>query len=451
MSLVLDDPIVTALRSELRGQVIGPDDPEYELARRVHNGMIDKHPALIARCSGVADVQLALAFGLEHDLPIAVRGGGHNVAGKAVVTDGLVIELSRMKGIWVDPVDRLARAQAGLTWGEFDRETQLYGLATTGGAISSTGIAGLTLGGGIGWLQRKYGLTCDNLVSAEVVTADGRLLTAHEDDNPDLFWGLRGGGGNFGIVTSFEYRLHPVGEVVAGPIIHPFSAAREVFDFYREFSVAAPDDLFCEFGLGPLPDGGRAVFLFFFYDGPADEAEKVLAPARAFGRPLEDLVAPLTYCEAQQAFDAEFPFGLLNYWKSSNVSELSDGAIATMIEYMERAPSASPMVILDQFGGAVARVPSDATAFGHRDAAYDLIIAAIWSDPAEQDDHVEWAKSFWDAMQPYSTGEVYVNYLSDEGDERVRSAYGHHWDRLVELKRRYDPDNVFHSNQNIAP
>jgi FAD/FMN-containing dehydrogenase len=451
MTTVLDDPVVGSLRADFRGQLIGPEDPEYELARRVHNGMVDRHPAVIARCTGVADVQAALAFGLENDLPIAVRGGGHNVAGKAVVTDGLVIDLSPMKGMWVDPVDRLARAQAGLTWGEFDRETQVYGLATTGGAISTTGIAGLTLGGGIGWLQRRHGLTCDNLVSADVITADGRLLTANDVDNPDLFWGLRGGGGNFGIVTSFEYRLHPVGEVVAGPILHPFSAARDVFAFYREFAESAPDDLFCEFGLGPTPDGGRAVFLFFFYNGPAAEAEEVLAPARAFGNPIEDMVGPMSYCQAQQAFDADFPFGLLNYWKSSNVAELSDGTIETIVSFMERAPSSAPLVLIDQFGGAVARVPSDATAFGHRDAAYDLIIAAIWSDHGEQDDHIEWAKSFWEAMQPHSTGDVYVNYLSDEGEERVRSAYGHHWERLVELKRTYDPQNVFRANQNIAP
>lgn len=448
---VLEESVLGGLRTALKGQVIAPGDADYDTARRIHNGMIDKRPALIVRCTGVADVMAALAFGLEHDLPIAVRGGGHNVAGKAVIDDGLVIDLSGMKGMRVDPVNRIAHAQAGLTWGEFDRETQAFGLATTGGAVSSTGIAGLTLGGGIGWLQRQHGLACDNLLSADIVTADGRFVTASATENADLFWGLRGGGGNFGIVTSFEYRLHPVGPVVAGPIIHPFSAAKEAFDFYRDFSQSAPDELFCEFGLGALPDGQRAVFLFLFYNGPAGEAEKVVAPARAFGSPLEDLLGPLTYCQAQQSFDADFPFGLLNYWKSSNIRELSDDAIETMVSFMESAPSMSPMVAIDQFGGAVARVPNDATAFGHRDAAYDLIIAAIWSEESKQDAHVEWAKSFWEAMQPYASSDVYVNYLSDEGDGRVRAAYGHHYERLVELKRKYDPENVFRSNQNIQP
>ena len=452
MPRVLDEPVLDALRSELRGLVIGPADPDYEAARRVHNGMIDKRPAVIARCSGVADVLAALQFGLAHDLPIAVRGGGHNVAGKAVVDDGIVIDLSPMKGIRLDPTNRIVRAQAGLTWGEFDRETQVFGLATTGGAISTTGIAGLTLGGGIGWLQRKHGLACDNLLSADVITADGRILTASETENPDLFWGLRGGGGNFGIVTSFEYRLHPVGQVLGGPVLYPFSAAKEAFTFYRDFAESAPDELFCEFALAALPDGQRAVSLFMCYCGPVEVGEKVLAPLREFGNPIEDMLAPMTYCEIQQAFDADFPFGLKNYWKSSNIAELSDAAIGTMVEFMEAAPSLRPMVIIDQFGGAVARVPDDATAFGHRDAAFDLVIAAIWSDDAEQEAHVNWAKSFWEAMQPHSTESVYVNYLSDEGEARVQAAYGgSHFARLVELKRKYDPGTVFRNNQNIRP
>ena len=451
MTLVLEHSVLESLAGAFRGAVIGPDDPDYEAARKVHNGMIDKRPAVIARCTGVADVMAALQFGIEHGLPIAVRGGGHNVAGKAVCDDGLVIDLSPMKGIRVDPLKRVAHAQAGLTWGEFDRETQAFGLATTGGAVSTTGIAGLTLGGGIGWLQRQHGLTCDNLLSADVVTADGRFLTASVDDHPDLFWGLRGGGGNFGIVTSFEYRLHPVGQVIAGPVVYPFSAAKDVFGFYRDYSQSAPDELFAEFALACLPDGQRAVMIFVVYTGLPEKSDEVLGPVHEFGAPLENLIAPMSYCEVQQAYDADFPFGLLNYWKSSNIKELTDGAIDTMVAFMEAAPSTRPMVIIDQFGGAVARVPNDATAFGHRDAAYDLIIAAIWSEPGEQEAHVDWARRFFDAMQPYSTGDVYVNYLSDEGDERVRAAYGHHYTQLAELKRRYDPDNVFDSNQNIKP
>ena len=451
MTLVSDEPALDSLRTELRGAVLGPSDPGYETARKVHNGMIDRRPAVIARCAGVADVMAALQFGREHELQIAVRGGGHNVAGKAVCDDGIVIDLSPMKGMRVDPVKRVAHAQAGLTWGEFDRETQAFGLATTGGAVSTTGIAGLTLGGGIGWLQRKHGLTCDNLLSADVVTADGRFLTASETENADLFWGLRGGGGNFGIVTSFEYRLHPVGQVIAGPVAHPFGAARDAFRFYREYSQSAPDDVFCEFALGTLPDGQRAVFIFVCYEGPLKKGEEILRPVREFGSPLADMIEPMSYCDVQQAYDEDFPYGLLNYWKSSNINELSDDAIDTMVSYMEGAPSLRPMVIIDQFGGAVARVANDATAFGHRDAEYDLIIAAIWSEPHEQEAHIEWARKFWDAMQPYSTDDVYVNYLSEEGEDRVRAAYGHHYQRLVELKRRYDPDNIFRNNQNIKP
>jgi FAD/FMN-containing dehydrogenase len=444
--------VLDELRSELRGQVIGPADPDYETARRVHNGMIDKRPAVIARCSGVADVKAALQFGLEHDLPIAVRGGGHNVAGKAVVDDGIVIDLGGMKGMRVDSVNRVARAQAGLNWGEFDRETQAFGLATTGGAVSTTGISGLTLGGGIGWLQRLYGLACDNVLSVDVVTADGRLLTASESENPNLFWGLRGGGGNFGIATSFEYRLHPVGPMLAGPVFHPMSAAKDAFHFYRAFSQAAPDELFCEFGLGALPDGERGVFMFMVYAGPPEEGEKAIAPVREFGSPVQDLMGPVSYVEVQKMYDADFPWGLKNYWKSSNVAELSDEAIDTMVSFMGEAPSMAPAVIIDQFGGAVARVPDDATAFGHREAEYDLVIAAIWSEDAEQEAHIDWAKRFWEAMQPHSTDSVYVNYLSEEGEERVRNAYGEeHFARLVELKRKYDPDNVFRNNQNIRP
>jgi FAD/FMN-containing dehydrogenase len=452
MTDVLEQGILDPLRGTVRGAVIAPTDREYETARRVHNGMIDKRPAVIVRCSGVADVMTALDFGISHRLPVAIRGGGHNVAGKAVVDDGIVIDLGPMKGTRVDPTSRRAWAQGGLTWGEFDRETQAFGLATTGGAVSTTGIAGLTLGGGIGWLQRKHGLACDNLRSADVVTADGRFLTASPTDNADLFWGLRGGGGNFGVVTSFEYQLHPLGRVLGGAVLHPFSAVRDAFDFYRDFAQDAPDELFCEFGVGPLPDGQRGVFLFVCYSGPLDEGERILAPVHDFGHPVADLLQPMSYCELQQAFDEDFPFGLENYWKSSNLAQLSDDAIDTMIGFMEAAPSLAPIVIIDQFGGAVARVPADATAFGHRDAEYDLIIAAIWSGREEQEAHVEWARSFWDAMQPHSTESVYVNYLSEEGPERVRAAYGdEHWNRLVELKRKYDPQNVFRSNQNIDP
>jgi FAD/FMN-containing dehydrogenase len=447
----LEDGVLEELRSELRGQVIAPGDVDYDAARTLHNAMIDKRPAVITRCTGVADVKAALSFGLLHGLEIAIKGGGHNVGGKALCDDGLVIDLSGMKGIRVDPDRRTVRAEPGLTWGEFDRETQAFGLATTGGAVSSTGIAGLTLGGGIGWLQRKHGLACDNLISADVVTAEGGFLTASETENADLFWGLRGGGGNFGIVTSFEYRLHPVGPVVGGPLMYPLDAAREVFEFHREFSAAAPDDMFCEFGLGPLPDGEPGAFMFLFHAGPPEEGERALQAARDFREPLHDFLGVNSYCDVQRMFDEDLGPGLLNYWKSSDLSELPDGVIDTMLGFYERRPPGA-MVAIDQYGGAVARVPADATAFSHRHSAYDVIIIAIWSDPAQTQEHTEWARDLWTALQPYAENAVYVNYLGEEGEDRIRAAYGdEHFDRLVALKRKYDPGNVFRNNQNITP
>jgi FAD/FMN-containing dehydrogenase len=449
---VLDVSAVEELRSAMGGPVLGPEDPGYDAARTLHNAMIDKRPALIARCTGVADVQAALDFGLRHGLEIAVKGGGHNVGGKALCDGGLVIDLSIMKGLRVDPESRTVRAQAGVTWGEFDRETQVFGLATTGGAVSSTGIAGLTLGGGIGWLQRKFGLACDNLISADVVTPDGRFVVASEQENDDLFWGLRGGGGNFGIVTSFEYRLHPVGpQVLGGPMLYPLDAAREVFDFHREFSASAPDEMFCEFGLAPLPDGEPGAFLFLFHAGSPEEGERAVRKAREFRKPLESFLGPASYCEVQQMFDEDLRPGLHNYWKSSDLAELSDGVIETMLEFYGRRPPGA-MVVIDQYGGAVARVPDDATAFGHRHAAYDVIVATLWPEPEQTDEHVEWARALWDALQPYAEESVYVNYLGEEGEERVREAYGEeHYARLAALKRKYDPENILRNNQNIKP
>jgi FAD/FMN-containing dehydrogenase len=448
----VDVTAVEELRSALRGPVLGPEDPGYDAARTLHNAMIDKRPALIARCTGVADVRAALDFGLRHELEIAVKGGGHNVAGKALCDGGLVIDFSIMKGIRVDPESRTIRAQAGVTWGEFDRETQLFGLASTGGAVSTTGIAGLTLGGGIGWLQRKHGLACDNLLSADVVTPDGRFLTASENENDDLFWGLRGGGGNFGIVTSFEYRLHSLGPlVVGGPMLYPLEAAREVFDFYREFSAAAPDELFSEFGLAPLPDGQPGAYLFFVYAGPPEDGERAIEPARKLRKPFADFLGPASYCDIQQMFDADLPPGLFNYWKSSDLAELSDGAVETMLQYYEERPPGA-YVIIDQFGGAVARVPDDATAFGHRHAAYDVVVATLWPEPEQTEQHVEWARGLWDALQPFAEDSVYVNYLGEEGEERVHAAYGEkNYARLAALKRKYDPENILRNNQNIKP
>ena len=349
MTLLLGKPAIESLRAEMRGPVLGPADAGYEAARKVHNGMIDKRPAVIACCTGVADVMTALAFGIDQRLPVA-RGGGAQRR-----REGRLRRRHRYRPLADEGhargSGRPGRAHRRADLGEFDRETQTFGLATTGGAVSTTGIAGLTLGGGIGWLQRMYGLTCDNLLSADVVTADGRLLTASATDNADLFWGLRGGGGNFGIVTSFDYQLHEVGPVLAGPAVYPLSAAANVFRFYREYTTSAPDNVFLEFGMAALPDGQRVVMLFVVYVGPIEAGEEVVRPIRDFESPLEVAIVPMSYCDVQRAYDGDFPFGLLNYWKSSNLRELSDDAIETMVAFMESAPSDRPMVIIDQFMG----------------------------------------------------------------------------------------------------
>jgi FAD/FMN-containing dehydrogenase len=366
---MLDAALVRQLGTTFRGALLQPGDDGYDDARVVWNAMILRRPALIARCAGAADVRRAVEFALANNLPVAVRGGGHSVAGHSVCDGGMVIDLSRMKGIRVDPARCTVRAEPGLTWGEFDRETQAFGLATTGGAVSTTGIAGLTLGGGLGHLMRRFGLTCDNLLSVDIVTADGELRTASETQVADLFWGIRGGGGNFGIVTSFEYRLHEVGPtVVAGLILHPLSAAREAMRFYREFAPTAPDDLTTHFAFATGPDGTPAVAFAICYSGPLERAERVIRPLRDFGSPLEDTVGPTRYTELQSEDDALYPPGRLNYWKSSFIHELSDGALETMIAHFEAVPSALSAVLLEQMGGAVSRVGKDDTAFNEREA-----------------------------------------------------------------------------------
>ena len=400
---------------------------------------------------GSHDVMAALEFGLAHDLPIAVRGGGHNVAGKAVCDDGIVIDLSGMKGIRVDPAKRVARAEAGLTWGEFERDAGVRARDDRGRDLDHRHRGSHP--------RRRHRLSPAEVRARVRQPGLGRCRHSRRaapdrerSPEPRPSWGLRGGGGNFGIVTSFEYRLHPIGQVLAGPVVHPFSAAHEAFAFYRDYSRTAPDDVAALFALTALPDGQWAVTLFVCYSDPAEESEGAIAPVHEFGSPLEDLIEPMSYREVQMSFDADFPPGMQNYWKSSNMDELSDDAIDTMVAFMESSPSFQPMVFLERFGGAVARVPAEATAFGHRDAAYDLVIASIWSEEHEQEAHIDWAKSFWEAMQPYSTESVYVNYLSEEGEDRVRAAYGGEpYARLVEMKRRYDPENVFRNNQNINP
>jgi FAD/FMN-containing dehydrogenase len=452
---VLAEDTVAAFKTTLRSALLRPGDDGYEAARTTWNAMIDKRPALIVRCVGVADVIQAVNFARTHDLLVAVRGGGHNVAGNAVCDGGLVIDLSPMKSIHVDPVRRTARAEPGVTWGEFDHETQAFGLATTGGDIPTIGIAGLTLGGGVGWLMGSYGLSCDNLLSVDVVTADGRLLQASATENPDLFWGVRGGGGNFGVVTSFEYQLHAVGQVLGGMVIHPVERARDVLKFYREFTRTAPDALTSMAVCLTSPEGAPVVALLVCYNGPLAEGEKVLQPLRAFGPPLVDHIGPMAYTALQSMLEAGFPSGLQNYWKSNFLQDLSNDAIAVMVDSFAQMPAPTSALVIEHISGAVSRVGEDATAFTHRQAPYNLVIVGIWPDLADNDTNIRWVRQIWDAMQPFSSGAVYVNFLgqaADEGAERIKEAYGvAKYERLLALKKQYDPTNLFRLNQNINP
>ena len=447
----LDEADVQGLAVALRGDLIRPEDDRYDTARAVFNAMVDRRPALIVRCAGVADVMRGVEFVRSHDLPLSIRGGGHSVAGKAVCEGGLMLDLSPMKGIRVDPAERSAEAQAGLTLGEFDHETQAFGLATTLGVVSVTGIAGLTLGGGLGWLNGKHGLACDNLISADVVTADGRLLRTSEVENEELFWGIRGGGGNFGVVTSFEYRLHPVSTVLAGGLSYPLSKAHEVLRFYHGFASGCPDELSTVASLGVSPEGEGVVSVSVCYCGPAEEGERVLRPLREFGSPLADNIQPMAYTALQSAPDAGFPPGRRHYWKSSYLKELSDEAIEVMVRFVSEMPSPTTGVGLQQMHGAASRVDPTATAFPHRDEHYDFLILSQWADPAESERNVEWTRSLFEAMEPSFEGGVYVNNLGDEGEDRVREAYGANYERLLTLKGKYDPTNFFRLNQNIKP
>jgi FAD/FMN-containing dehydrogenase len=451
------------LRDALRGPVIERDDEGYDGARAIWNGAIDRYPACVARCTGVADVAAAVRFARERDLLVAVRSGGHGVGGHAVCDDGLVMDLSPMKGIRVDPAARIARAEAGVLWGELDRETQLHGLATVGGIVTHTGIAGLTLGGGIGWLTRKHGATVDNLLSVDLVTAAGELLTASGEENPDLFWGIRGGGGNFGVVTSFEYRLHGVGPIVlAGPVFHRLEDAPEILRFYREFVAAAPDELTTIFELSVAPTvsflpeqvhGKPIVMVGACYAGSPDEGAEVVRPLKRFGRPIADLLEPKPYTALQSMFDPFVPHGWHRYWKSVELPPLTDEAIDTLVEHAAAFTSPRSYCIVFQLGGALARAEAGETAFSQRAAAHNVNINAVWTeDDPDRDRHVAWARGFFSAMLPHAGARVYLNFLGDEGAERVRQAYGdRQYERLVELKRAYDPTNFFRLNQNIDP
>jgi len=458
--IMLDDA-VQALNGTFAGTLIGSGDGGYESARRVWNGMVDRRPAMIARCAGEDDVVAALAFARERGLPVAVRGGGHNVAGNAVCDGGVVIDLSGLKEIVVDPQRRSAAVAPGVLLGELDRATQAFGLATPTGNVSMTGVAGLTLGGGLGWIARKHGPACDNLLSARVVTAGGECVTASAEENPDLLWGLRGGGGNFGVATSFEYRLHSVGpQVIAGGVLHAFSDAPDVFRFFADFVATAPDELSVTAstfraspGMPTAPEmhGELVTMLAVCWVGEPADGERALRPLRSFGRPLADLVAPMPYTTLQSGSDAAYPSGQRNYWKSHYVDEISDAVIATLIEHAPRMTSPQSSFYFQHLGGAISRPGIDTAAFGHRDAVFDFAMLTVWQDPAEDAEHLTWARDFAAAMQPHATG-VYVNNLGVEGADRVRAAYAPAtYERLVALKDVYDPNNVFRLNQNVAP
>jgi FAD/FMN-containing dehydrogenase len=444
---------LTNLQAQMRGEVLTRGSGEYDRARAIWNGMIDRRPAAIARCTGTADVVATVRFATEQGIYPAVRAGGHNVAGLAMVEDGLIIDVSQMKGIVVDAAARTATAQTGLTWGEFDRETQLHGLATTGGLISTTGIAGLTLGGGVGWLMGRCGLVCDNTLAYEVVTSAGNLIRASAQENPDLFWALKGGGGNFGVVTSITYRLHPVTSVISGMIVHPIARAREVLRFYRDFVQSGlPDELIVYAASVTTPDGTPVIALLPAYCGEdLDEGERLLTPLRQFGPPIADFVSRMPYTAMQQMLDAAAPFGQRSYWKGGFLRDLPDEAIDTFARFAERCTSPRTLAILEHAHGAATRVPLEETAFPMRSEGFDLVLISLWNEAAEDSRHVEWTRTFHAAMQEWAAGAAYVNGLDQDESARVPEAYGGNYARLCELKAKYDPENRFRRNHNIAP
>jgi FAD/FMN-containing dehydrogenase len=439
-------------RQRHRGDLITAEDPRYEQGRRVWNAMIDRRPAVIARPRGAADVIAGVQFARSSKLPIAVRGGGHSIAGRSVCDDGLVIDFADMKAIRVDPVANTVRAEPGLRWTEFDRETQAFSLATTGGTIGDTGIAGLTLGGGFGWLEGKFGMTVDNVLGADVVLADGRLVHAARTEHPDLFWAVRGGGSNFGIVTSFEYRLHEVGPmIIGGLVLHPFPRAKEALKFFAELLRTAPDELVAAAVLMTGPDGQKACGLAVAYPGDLAEGERLVAPLKQFGPPVLDVIGPMPYVAQQALIEAAMPPNVLNYWKAEFLRDVTDDVIETAVDAYSRVPSPMSSILFFPIRGAASRVAPDATAFPHRHG-FHLGIYSLWRDPTQNDANIAWVRQTWTAVQPFIAGGVYVNELGeDEGEDRVQMAYGLNYARLRQIKAKYDPQNLFSLNANIAP
>jgi FAD/FMN-containing dehydrogenase len=451
---------IEPLRKRVQGEVITPDDEGYEEARKVYNAMIDKHPRVIVRCTSADDVVAAVDFAREAGVDLAVRGGSHSVPGLGTCDDGVVVDLSGMRKVTVDPANRRARAEGGATWGDYNDATHAHGLASTGGIISTTGVGGLTLGGGIGYLTRGHGLAIDNLVSAEVVTADGRRVTASESENDDLFWALRGGGGNFGVVTAFEFRLHPLTEVYGGPLFFEAEHAGDVLRFYREFIKGAPEQFggFPAWQIAPplpfIPEDRHGDTFFAFvtcWAGPIDEGEAVLAPIRAAAPVAFEHVGPMPYPALNSAFDALLPPGLQHYWKANFVTELSDEAIEAHVEHGAKVPTMMSTMHLYPINGACHRVESDATAFAYRDANFAPVIVGAWADPADNDANIAWVREYYEATAPLSEEGGYINFMSGDDQQRIKANYKGNYDRLVEVKRAWDPDNLFHVNQNIAP
>lgn len=448
---VVDSARLELFLTSFRGAVIRPGDVRYDAARRIWNASIDKRPGVIVQCTGLADVIEAVRFAREQRLLVSIRGGGHNVGGRALCDGGMVIDLSMMKGIHVDAAARRVRVQPGVLLGELDRETHVYGMAVPLGVISRTGVAGLTLGGGVGWLARKYGLTCDNVVSFEIVTADGEVRQVSADSHADLYWALRGGGGNFGVVTSFEYALHPVATVYGGMIVHPRAQATDLLRFYRSFTQGAPDELAAYAALLSLPDGTPAAAIIACYNGDLGKGEQVMAPLKAFGSPLADMIQPLPLPAMNSLIDMAAPDGNQNYWKSSFLRELSNEAIDVIVTHANQATSPLTAVLVEHYGGFAGRVARDATAFPQRHAQYNLGLLAQWSDPAESARHIAWTRAFAAAAAPFRSGDFLLNFLGEEDDDVIKAAFGVNYPRLVEVKTKYDPTNFFRVNQNVRP
>lgn len=451
---------VDALRENVRGQVVTRDDENYEEARTVYNAMIDKRPRVVVRARDAGDVAATVEFARENELDLSIRGGSHSVPGFGTCDDGVVIDLSPMRSVRVDPKTKTARAEGGATWGDFNHATHAFGLATTGGIISTTGIGGLTLGGGIGYLSRGYGLSCDNLVSCDVVTAEGSFVTATQNENEDLFWALRGGGGNFGVVTSFEYQLHPVKDIYGGPILYELDYAGDVLRFFREFLPGATEQWggFPAFQIAPplpfIPEerhGDTFCVVVACWAGPVDEGEKALRPLLDLAPIVAEHVGPMPYPMLNSAFDGLVPPGLQHYWKAVFVRELTDAAIDAHLEHGPKVPVVNSTVHIYPIDGACHRIGSDETAFGHRNSNFAAVIAGMWPDPAENESNIEWVRGYYDAIAPHSEEGGYINFAADDDQSRTPANYGANYARLVEVKRKYDPDNLFHMNQNIEP